>query len=145
MGVRVLVLFPGFRRLLAGIEALALTLSDLVDIQRELGPAADRLNALELSRHHFEAEMRAAVLRAESQYKATASSEQRERQLKKANERFTDPLSDEGQAPPEGHDPAGVAAASDVGTGSPEGVPPLHMVLATNNKAHAVRTKWGMQ
>ena len=140
-----MVIFPGFRRLLAGIEALALTLSDLVDIQRELGPAADRLNALELSRHHFEAEMRAAVLRAESQYKATASSEQRERQLKKANERHTDPFSDEGEAPAERHNPTDAAVPADVGAGSPEGVPPLRMVLAANNKAHAVRTKWGMQ
>ena len=139
-----MVLFPGFRRLLASIEALTLTLSDLVNIQRELGPAADRLDALELSRHHFEAEMQAAVLKAESQYKAAASSEQRERQLKKANERFTDPFSDEGAAPAEGHNPTDVAVPADVGAGSPEGVPPLRMVLAANNKAHAVKTKWGL-
>ena len=138
------MIFPGFRRLLEDIEALALTLRDLVTIQRELGPAADRLDALELSRHHFEAEMQAAVLKAESQYKAAASSEQRERQLKKANERFTDPFSDESTAPAEGHDPSDVAVPSDAGAGPPEGVPPVRLVLATNDKAHAVRTKWGL-
>ena len=139
-----MVIFPGFRRLLEAIEALTLTLRDLVNIQRELGPATDRLDALELHRHHFEAEMQAAVLKAENQYKAAMASESRQRQLKKANERHTDPFSDEGEAPPEGQGPNGVAVPADAGAGSPEGVPPVRLVLATNNKAHAVKTKWGL-
>ena len=139
------MIFPGFRRLLDSIEALTLTLRDLVNIQRELGPAIERLDALERSRNQFEAECEGMLLKADGKLKAANSSEQRERQLKKANERFTDPLGDEGEAPPEGYDPANVAAASDAGAGSPEGVSPLRMVLAANNKAHAVRTKWGMQ
>ena len=138
------MILPGFRRLLEAIEALTLTLRDLVNIQRELGPAADRLDALELHRHHFEAEMQAAVLKAENQYKAAMASESRQRQLKKANEKLSDPFSNEGEAPGEGQDPTDVAAPADAGAGSPEGVSPLRMVLATNNKAHAVRTKWGL-
>ena len=139
------MIFPGFRRLLEGIEALTLTLKDLVKIQRELGPALDRLERLERSRNHFEAECEGMLLKADGKLKAANSSEQRERQLKKANEKHSDPFGDESEAPGEGQNPTRVAAASDAGAGSPEGVPPLHMVLATNNKAHAVRTKWGMQ
>ena len=140
-----MVIFPGFRRLLATIEALTLTLKDLVNIQRELGPAIERLDALERSRNQFEAECEGMLLKADGKLKAANSSEQRERQLKKANERHTDPFSDEGEAPAERHNPTDAAVPADVGAGSPEGVPPLRMVLAANNKAHAVRTKWGMQ
>ena len=144
MGVRVLVIFPGFRRLLDSIDALTLTLTALNETQRQLGPALDRLNTLERTRHQFEAECEGMLLKADGKLKAANSSEQRERQLKKANERHTDPFSDEGEAPPEGHDPAGIAAASDVGPSAAEGLSAVRMVLATNNKAHAVRTKWGI-
>jgi len=137
-----LAMFQGFRRLPEAISALTSALEDLAKIQRELGPARDRLDSLELHRHHFEAEMQAAVLKAESQYKAANASESRERQLKKANERLTDTFSDEGEAT-EGAGTA-VAVNPDAGEGPPEGVSPLHLVLAPNDKAHAVRTKWGI-
>ena len=138
------MIFPGFRRLLEGIEALTLTLRDLVNIQQELGPAVDRLDALERSRNQFEAECEGMLLKADGKLKAANSSEQRERQLKKANEKLSDPFSHEGEAEG-GEGSADAAVAPNAGARSPEGVPPLHMVLATNNKAHAVRTKWGMQ
>ena len=138
------MIFRGFRRLLEGIEALTSALEALAEVQRDMGPALERLDTLERSRHQFEAEAEGMLLKAEGKLKAASSSEQRERQLKKANERFTDPLSDEGQAPGEGHDPTDVPVTANAGAGSPEGVSPVRMVLATNDKAHAVRTKWGI-
>ena len=136
--------FRGFRRLIDAIQSLALALEGLAQIQRELGPAVDRLEVLERSRNQFEAECEGMLLKADGKLKAASSSEQRERQIKKANERFTDPLSDESTAATEGYDPADVAVAPNAGAGPPEGVPPMRLVLAANNKAHAVRTKWGL-
>jgi len=137
-----LVIFRGFRQLVESIQSVALALEGLAQIQRELGPALDRLDNLERSRHHFEAECSGLLLKAEGQWKAAKSSEQRERQLKRVNERSADPFDHEGEAESEAG--TGVAVPPDAGTSPPEGVSPVRLVLATNDKAHAVRTKWGI-
>ena len=132
----------GFRRLLEAIQGLTDAVHCLANIQERLGPAIDRLEALERSRVHFEADVEGMLLKADGKLKAATSAEQRERQLKKANDKLTDPFSPDGEAEPE--NPAWVRR-DDVEGGEGQGVPAVRLALASNNKAHAVRTKWGMQ
>jgi len=133
--------FSGFRRLLEAILGLTGALNDLVRIQRELGPAIDRLNALELSRHHFEAECQGMLLRADGKLKAATSAEQRERQLKKANQKLVDDFDLIGEEAP--------VATPDVGHDAPPSeenkVLGVRMAVAsTNKKAPALMAKWGI-
>ena len=136
----ILTVFHQFRRLVEAVQALAAALDDLVRIQRELGPALDRLETLEHSRHHFEAECEGMLLKADGKLKAASSAEQRERQLKKANERLSDPFDPDGEAVPEGV----AVLRNDAARGEAEGVPPVHLALAPNDKTHAVKAKWGI-
>ena len=135
------MVFLGFRRLLEALQGLTNVLKELCDVQRGLGPAIDRLEALERSRIHFEADVEGMLLKADGKLKAATSAEQRERQLKKANDKLTDPFSPDGEAEPE--NPAWVRR-DDVEGGEGQGVPAVRLALATNNKAHAVKTKWGI-
>jgi len=135
-----LAIFQGFRRLVEAIQALTRVLGDLYDAQLRHGPALARLDALERSRHQFEAECEGVLLKADGKLKAASSAEQRERQLKKANERLSfefDPAGEEGTPP-----------ATDAGHDAPGGeaprVPAVRLALETNNKSHAVKAKWGM-
>ena len=139
-GGQVLV-FLGFRRLLEAIQGLTNALKELSDVQRELGPALDRLEALERSRIHFEADVEGMLLKADGKLKAATSAEQRERQLKKANERLTEPFNPEDDGAPD----SVTLRSEDARAGDPEAMPAVRLALAPNNKAHAVRTKWGIQ
>ena len=136
------MVFRGFRRLVESIQALTDAVLVLNETQRQLGPALERLNTLERTRFQFEAQCEGMLLKADGKLKAATSAEQRERQLKKANEKHRDPFGNEGEA--EGEDPADVAIAPHAGASSPEGVPAVRLALASNNKAHAVKTKWGI-
>jgi len=136
------VIFQGFRHFLEAIKALTSTLEDLADMQRELGPALDRLEALERTRHQFEAECEGMLLKADGKLKAAANAEARERQLKKATERLADPFPEEGEA---GTEPHGTYVLSDhAPAGEAAGVQPVHLALAPNSKAAAVRAKFGI-
>jgi len=136
-----LAVFWGFRHLLEVIQALTEALQELATIQRGLGPATDRLEVLERSRHQFEAECEGMLLKADGKLKAAASAEARERQLKKANDRVADPLDPDGVEEPE----RGVYVLSnDAQASKASGVPAVHMALATNSKAQAVRAKFGI-
>jgi len=130
-------IFPGFRRLVAALQALTDVLAGLARIQQELGPALDRLNALELSRHHFEAECEGMLLRADGRLKAANSSEQRERQLKKANARHVDPFASDGE------EVAEPVLANDAPAGEAQRLPPVHLGVE-NGKSRALRAKWGL-
>ena len=130
----------GFRRLLEAIQALTESLTALTDVQRQLGPALDRLEALERSRIHFEADVEGMLLKADGKLKAATSAEQRERQLKKANDKAADTFDFETEVEPDG----GALRSRDAPPGEEEGVPAMRVALASNNKAHAVRTKWGI-
>ena len=136
-----LSIFQGFRRLVDAIQALTDAVSSIARIQQELGPALDRLENLEHSRHQFEAECEGMLLKADGKLKAASSAEQRERQLKKANERLADPFDPEGV---EGADPRPFIPADDVAPGEAARVPPMRLALAPNNKSHAVKAKWGV-
>jgi len=84
------------------------------------------------------------MLKADGKLKAAASAEARERQLKKSNTQlaaqFADPFGENGEA---GDAPSGVLPNHAAG-GEAERVPPVRVALATNNKAHAVRHKFGI-
>ena len=131
--------FRGFRRLFEAIEELGRAIERLARIQEELGPALDRLNALELSRHHFEAECEGMLLKADGKLKAASSAEQRERQLKRANERLADPFDVDSK---EGEEAGDAVRRFDAEAFPEKGVPAVRLGLATNNKAHALRAKW---
>ena len=133
-------IFRGFRDLVEAIQALCDTLNGIARQQEELGPALERLNTLERTRHQFEAECEGMLLKADGKLKAANSAEQRERQLKKANERLSfefDPAGEEGTE-------RETVLADDVAGGEAPRVPAVRLVLATNDKTHAVRTKWGI-
>lgn len=133
-------MFRWFRTLVEAIKALTDTLEHLCRIQRELGPALERLDTLERSRHQFEAECEGMLLKADGKLKAASSAEQRERQLKKANQRLSLEFDPDGE---EGAERATVLP-DDAPRGEAQGLPPVRLALALNNKAHAVRTKWGI-
>ncbi len=132
--------FREFRRLINAIERLATEVRDLVQVQRQLGPAVDRLEALELSRHHFEAEMSGLVLKAEGKLKAANNSEARERQLKKSYENRIDPLHPDGEEPEAEGDPV---SGDDVARGEADRLQAMRMDVATGKQA-ALRRKWGV-
>jgi len=136
-----LVIFHGFRRLIDAIQASADALDALVRYQQELGPALDRLDALERGRHQFEAECEGMLLKADGKLKAAASAEQRERQLRKSQERLTDSFDLEGLEATESRP---LVPADDVAPSEAQGLPPLRLALATNDKTHAVKAKWGV-
>lgn len=132
-------IFRDFRRLVEAIFALCDRLKDLVVELREAGPARDRLEALELSRHQFEAEVQGALLEAKGKLKASLSSEARERHMRKQNERDADPFSEDGEEVAE----AGRAVQSDhAAAGEAERVSAVRLDVAPDNKAAAVAAKW---
>jgi len=137
--VSALGIFPGFRHLVEAIQALTDTLLIAVNTQRELGPAFDRLEKLERSRVHFEAECEGMLLKADGKLKAASAAEQRERQLKRANEKLVDSFDIEGEG---GAAPGPYVQLDDVAPSEEEGLPAVRLALATNNKAHAQRMKW---
>ncbi len=129
----------GFRRLLEALELIGLSLSELVQGQREAGPAIDRLDALERSRHQFEAEVQGLLLKAEGKLKAASNAEARERQLKKSYERdLLDGIDPDGGAGPE----TGPVLHHDVETSEEERVSALRLGVAPSNKAAAQLAKW---
>jgi len=134
------LVFLGFRRHLEAIQALTEALKALTEVQQQLGPALDRLEALERSRIHFEADVEGMLLKADGKLKAATSAEQRERQLKKANARHADPFSPDGD---EGKEPT-PDVGYDAAGGEEERVSPVRLALATNDKTHALKSKWGI-
>ena len=133
-------IFGRFRQLIEALQALRSAVDDLVRAQRVLGPAIDRLEALELSRHQFEAECQGMLLRADGKLKAATSAEQRERQLKKANQKLVDDFDLIGVEGPEGAPDVG----HDVAPSEAQGLPPVRLDVAPNRKAAAVNAKWGI-
>jgi len=128
-----------FRHLVEAVQDLVAVLRELLLIQREAGPALDRLNALELSRHQFEAEMQGVLLKADGKLKAANNAEARERQLKKAYERLSIEFPGEVEEVAE----AGRAVLPvDAPSGETERVSALRLDLAADPKAAAVMAKW---
>lgn len=128
-----------FRALVEAVNDLVAVLQKLEGVQRDAGPALDRMNDLEISRHQFEAECQGILLKAEGKLKAAANAEARERQLKKSYERQFDPLNPDSE---EGPDHGTIVLDTDAPRGEAQGMQPVRLGVETNTKAHAVRAKW---
>jgi len=126
-------LFSGIRRLSDSLETLAAVL-------QEQGPALDRLDALELSRHQFEAECHALSLKADSTLKAAANAESRERHLKNQNQKLIDSFDPDGETGPPSRRPVLV---DDVEAGQAEEVSAMPVGVALTPKQVALNAKWG--
>jgi len=128
-----------FRDFVSALQTIARSLEALASIQRLAAPASERLDALELSRHQFEAEMEGLLLKADGKLKAASNAEARERQLKKSYEANLDSFSEDGDQ----GSSASPIPPNHAEAGEAEGVSPLHLDVAPNNKALALRAKWG--
>jgi len=133
-----LTIFRGFRRLLDALDAVAAAIRDLATVQRDAGPALLRLEALELHRAQFQAEMEGLLLRAEGKLKAASNAEARERQMKKSYEKDVDPF-DEGGEAGSGESPI---LPNHVAPSETERMQAMHLGLAPNNKSAALIAKW---
>ena len=134
-----LAILSGFRRLLEAIQAVGDGLQALVLAIQEVGPGAVRLDALELSRHQFEAECSGALLEAKGKLKGALSSEARERHMIKQSEKDADPLADLGEEIAEGGNPVQPNHAP---AGEAERVPALRLDVAAGGKTSALMHKW---
>lgn len=138
-----LAILRDFRRLLDALVGAIVTLTDtlqaLTRVQAEAGPALDRLEALELSRHQFEAEVQGTLLEAKGKLKGALSSEARERHMRKQNERDADPLADDLDETP---DPGEGVHILHADPGEEERLSALRLGVAAGGKASALMHKW---
>jgi len=98
--------FRAFSRLLAvteriedALSSLNATLEKLCQVQQDQGPATERLEVLELSRHQWEAMCEGLLQKAEGKLRAANNAEARERANKKSYEHLLDPLAEVGDEP----------------------------------------------
>lgn len=131
---------------LQGLKAQLRDVTEALDNLRltyvERGPAIARLEALELSRHQFEAQCEGLLQKAEGKFRAATNAEARERANKRSYEHLLSDLDEVGD--PEA--PAGrPRSADDVAPGETEGVPPLHLDVAPSVKTLAQRAKFGVK
>ena len=132
-------IFRRFSRLVEAIEAVGISLERLAKAQEDVAPAIVRLDALELSRHQFEAMMEGLFLKAEGKLKAASNAEARERQLKKSYERNLDPLDPDGE---EGPEPAAVLQLN-AASSEEERLSAMRLDVAPNHKTRALMYKFG--
>ncbi len=138
-----------FRRLLAGLEglqtavnSLGYEVSKLIQVQKEQGPSVERLEALELSRHQFEAMCEGLLQKAEGKLRAANNAEARERANKKSYEHLLDPLAEDGEQSPAPDSHFG----NDAPAGEAERLQALRLDVApTNPKTLAQRAKFGVR
>ena len=143
-------MFRAFSRFLAvteriedALSSLNNTLDKLCQAQQELGPATDRLEALELSRHQWEATCEGLLQKAEGKLRAANNAEARERANKRSYEHLLDPLAEIGLEPEApARDPDGGNHAA---PGEAEGVPPVRVDVAPSDKTLAQRAKFGVK
>lgn len=133
-------MFRNFRLLVDTLMSLVDVIHRLVEVQRAAGPALDRLDALELSRHQFEAEVQGALLEAKGKLKASLSSEARERHMRKQSERDADTLVDDGEEVAEGGD---AVLSEHVEAGEAQRLSAVRLDVARDPKAAAIAAKWG--
>lgn len=133
--------FRQFSRLVEAIEELGRALERLARTQEDVAPSLERLEALELSRHQFEAQCEGMLLKADGKLKAASNAEARERQLKRSYERDVDPFDEERVEASK----ANYVVPVDVPGGEEERLPAVRLALATNSKEAAVMAKWSSQ
>jgi len=123
--------------LASGVHQVASRLEALIDLQRHMGPADERLEELERTRARWEAEMEAVLLKADSTLKSAANAESRSRTMMKHAEKLADPLDLEGEEVPD-------AVHGDYAyRGKEEGVQPMRANVAPTQKENALRHKFG--
>ena len=142
-------MFQPFSRLIVAARDIVRSLMYLKDavlalaqVQREQGPASERLEALELSRHQWEATCEGLLLKAEGKLRAANNSEARERALRKSYEHLLDPLAEVGDPPqaPDGSTPI----ENDAAPGDPAGVQQVRVAVAPSDKTLRLRAKFGV-
>ena len=141
-------MFMHFRRHLAAAKGTEKALREIADVLHEVSgrvadraELVDRIEELELSRAKWEAEIEGLLMKADSTLKASNNAEARTRTMKKSYESFADELDPDREAEIEQevgrHFPIG-----DVAPSGAEQLPALHVDVAQNAKAAAVRMKF---
>jgi len=125
-----------FRRIADALERLAAGQTAALQAAKEQAPSVARLDALELDRHQFEAEMEGLLLKAEGKLKAAANAEARERHQREKHDAEFDPFPDDREEGPE-RVPGVYADGSEE-----EELHPVHLGLEKNSKAYALRAKF---
>ena len=145
-----LAVFRVFSRFLAAllevsdeVRTLAGVLGELVLLQREQGPASERLEALELSRHQWEATCEGLLQKAEGKLRAANNAEARERANKKSYEHLLDPLAEDGDDPEAS--PRYPDSGLDAPAGEAERLSALRLDVAPSPKTLAQRAKFGVR
>jgi len=130
-------MFKTFRALTEAILRLINCLNALAAIQREQGPAEDRLDDLERSRSQWEAEVEGMLMKAEGKLQASNNAENRTRTMKKSYESLLDPLDldseEEPEALPQRYAPIG----------EEEGLQPVRVDVAPTFRQIALSRKFG--
>ena len=134
-----MAIFSRFRRLYEGIEELGRAVERLALAQEQAAPSIERLDALELSRHQFEAEVAGTLLEAKGKLRAASNSEARERQLKRSYETNVDQVDEAGDQG-SGKSPI---LPDDVEASEAERVSALRLDVAPGNKTAALAHKFG--
>jgi len=133
-----LAIFSGFSRLLDAFRLLTEAVQSLANAQRSAAPAIERLDALELSRHKFEAEVNGVLLEAKGKLKAAANAEARERHQRETYEANFNPVPEAGD---EGSGESPILP-DHVEASETERVSALRLDLAPGTKAAALNAKW---
>ena len=139
-----------FSRLVSALQGTRNALRDvsvqlavLSDVQKEFGPAAERLDVLERQHHQFEAMCEGLLLKAEGKLRSANNAEARTRADKKSYEHLIDPLDEIGV------DPEAPARDADRGNDAPpseaERLSALRLDVAPSPKALAQRAKFGVR
>jgi len=134
-----LAIFRTFSRLLEAILRLADAIQALARVQGSAAPAMERLDALELSRHMFEAEVAGVLLEAKGKLRAASNAEARERQMRKSYEADFDSVPEDGNAGPE----ASPILPDNVEASEAERLSALRVDVAPTNKTAALAHKFG--
>lgn len=139
-----------FSRLVSALQGVRNALRDvtaalraLCEIQKAVGPGAERLDALERSHHQFEALCEGLLLKAEGKLRSANNAEARTRADRKAYEHLIDPLTEDGGdgIPPQGSSDT----VHDVEASEAERLHSLRLDVASNPKALAQRAKFGVR
>ncbi len=120
----------------AAAASIVAELQTLAELQRERDAPIERIVELERSHAKWEAEMEALLMRADSTYKGAANAESRARTMLNASKKLADPFAEPGEEVTE------TVRDDDAPRGEGEGVPPVRVAVALDNKTLALRYKF---
>lgn len=136
-------LLAAMDRLEDGVASLSAALRELVAVQVEAGPSAERLDVLEREHHQFEAMCEGLLLKAEGKLRSATNAEARTRADKKSYEHLLDPLAEDGLEPEAAaRNPDG---GYDAAAGETERVSAMRLDVALSPKQLAQRAKFGVR